>query len=113
MPAERAPTTSARYESPTMSASSRVTFALSLAAIIFSFVSLTLSQSVRGQLLGMKTPASETHQIARHSAPAPQAPVAQEAPAQTASLIPSANASEPKSIAKIPVGRKARAAKKK
>ncbi len=63
---------------------SRVMFALSLGAIIFSFVSLTLSQSVRGQLLAVQTPA-ERPVFQTRSAPlsAPQT-----AQAQAQAIVP-------------------------
>lgn len=63
---------------------SRVMFALSLGAIIFSFVSLTLSQSVRGQLLAVQKPAEHqtfTTKSAPLSAPFEKTFAAKTAPA--------------------------------
>ncbi len=95
---------------------SRVTFALSLAAMIFSFVSLTLSQSVRGQLLGLAQSAPVHRESVAQNVPAPvrpaareNAPVAYQPPQrrEAQAAVPSAPAVNPipvapKSLARLP-----------
>ncbi len=89
---------------------SRVTFALSLGAIIFSFVSLTLSQSLRGQFFlhqaqnkdapGYSYQATNQPRQAAPQSPPLSAPLAK--PAATASIANAVGAMEGKSLAHIP-----------